>query len=153
MPFPPLLHRTSGPDVTTVSTGVFAVHLSRLLFFAPCVRIGFHLCQTVDAYLCPSGRNGDYCGGSGVPTHRRCFLLWHRHLVLLYGYYRAIRMPGMSVVLTVLSLGTRVVLSYWLASIPKIGVTGIWWSIPIGWLIADVVGIWCYRYVKGVRGS
>ena len=26
-------------------------------------------------------------------------------------------------------------------------------SIPIGWLIADVVGIWCYRYVKGVRGS
>ena len=32
-PFPPLLHRTSGPDVTTVSTGVFAVHLSRLLFF------------------------------------------------------------------------------------------------------------------------
>ena len=35
----------------------------------------------------------------------------------------------------------------------EIGVTGIWWSIPIGWLIADVVGIWCYRYVKGVRGS
>ena len=33
--------------------------------------------------------------------------------------------------------GTRVVLSYWLASIPEIGVTGIWWSIPIGWLIAD----------------
>lgn len=62
-------------------------------------------------------------------------------------------MPDMSVVLTVLSLGTRVVLSYWLASIPEIGVTGIWWSIPIGWLIADVVGIWCYRYVKRVRGS
>lgn len=74
-------------------------------------------------------------------------------LFLLYGYYRAIRMPGMSVVLTVLSLGTRVVLSYWLASMPEVGVTGIWWSIPIGWLIADVVGIWCYRYVKGVRGS
>lgn len=69
-------------------------------------------------------------------------------LFLLYGYYRAIRMPGMSVVLTVLSLGTRVVLSYWLASIPEIGVTGIWWSIPIGWLIADVVGIWYYRYKK-----
>ena len=49
--------------------------------------------------------------------------------------------------------GTRVVLSYWLASMPEVGVTGIWWSIPIGWLIADVVGIWCYRYVKGVRGS
>ena len=60
-------------------------------------------------------------------------------LFLLYGYYRAIRMPGMSVVLTILSLGTRVVLSYWLASIPSIGVTGIWWSIPIGWFLADLV--------------
>ena len=69
-------------------------------------------------------------------------------LFLLYGYYRAIRMPGMSVVLTVLSLGTRVVLSYWLASMPEIGVTGIWWSIPIGWLIADVTGICYYRYRK-----
>ena len=67
-------------------------------------------------------------------------------LFLLYGYYRAIRMPGMSVVLTILSLGTRVVLSYWLASIPTIGVTGIWWSIPIGWFLADLVGIAYYRY-------
>lgn len=69
-------------------------------------------------------------------------------LFLLYGYYRAIRMPGMSVVLTILSLGTRVVLSYWLASMPEVWVTGVWWSIPIGWLIADVVGIWYYRYKK-----
>ena len=69
-------------------------------------------------------------------------------LFLLYGYYRAIRMPGMSVVLTILSLGTRVVLSYWLASIPTIGVTGIWWSIPIGWFLADLAGITYYRYRK-----
>ena len=69
-------------------------------------------------------------------------------LFLLYGYYRAIRMPGMSVVLTILSLGTRVVLSYWLASIPSIGVTGIWWSIPIGWFLADLAGIADYRYRK-----
>ena len=69
-------------------------------------------------------------------------------LFLLYGYYRAIRMPGMSVVLTILSLGTRVVLSYWLASIPSIGVTGIWWSIPIGWFLADLAGIAYYHYRK-----
>ena len=67
-------------------------------------------------------------------------------LFLLYGYYRAIRMPGMSVVLTVISLGTRVVLSYVLASIPSIGVAGIWWSIPIGWLLADAVGMLYYKY-------
>ena len=67
-------------------------------------------------------------------------------LFLLYSYYRAIRMPGMSVVLTVISLGTRVVLSYVLASIPSIGVAGIWWSIPIGWLLADAVGMLYYKY-------
>ena len=74
-------------------------------------------------------------------------------LFLLYGYYRAIRMPGMSVVLTILSLGTRVVLSYWLASIPSIGVTGIWWSIPIGWFLADLAGIAydCYRKYAASR--
>ncbi len=69
-------------------------------------------------------------------------------LFLLYGYYRAIRMPGMSVVLTVVSLGTRVALSYELAAIPSIGVTGIWWSIPIGWFIADMIGIIYYKYKK-----
>ena len=37
-------------------------------------------------------------------------------LFLLYGYYRAIRMPGMSVVLTVLSLGLRVALAYALSA-------------------------------------
>ena len=42
---------------------------------------GVRVCRATDAYLCPSGRDGDYCGGNGVPTHRRCFLLWHRHLV------------------------------------------------------------------------
>lgn len=66
-------------------------------------------------------------------------------LFLLYGYYRSVRMPGMSVVLTVLSLGTRVALSYALASLPAVGVTGIWWSIPIGWFIADLVGIAYYK--------
>ena len=131
MPFSTFIAQNFGAGrYDRIHQGVRSAFVTAVVF-APCVRIGFHLCQTVDAYLCPSGRNGDYCGGSGVPTHRRCFLLWHRHLVLLYGYYRAIRMPGMSVVLTVLSLGTRVVLSYWLASIPEIGVTGIWWSIPI----------------------
>ena len=60
-------------------------------------------------------------------------------LFLLYGYYRAIKKAGMSVVLTVLSLGTRVLLAYILSS--QIGVIGIWMAIPIGWAIADVFGL------------
>lgn len=65
-------------------------------------------------------------------------------LFLLYGLYRALGRPAISVVLTVISLGTRVALSYFLSSIPAIGVTGIWWSIPVGWALADAVGLLLY---------
>ena len=61
-------------------------------------------------------------------------------LFLLYGLYRALGNPGMSVVLTVMSLGTRVALAYALSAIPLLGVVGIWWSIPIGWFLADALG-------------
>lgn len=65
-------------------------------------------------------------------------------LFLLYGYYRAVKMPGMSVILTILSLGTRVLLAYMLSAIPAIGVTGIWISVPVGWALADLAGVWYY---------
>ena len=65
-------------------------------------------------------------------------------LFLLYGFFRAIEKPGVSLILTIVSLGTRVVLSYSLARIPVIGVKGIWWSIPIGWILADGVGFFYY---------
>lgn len=61
-------------------------------------------------------------------------------LFLLYGYYRGVQRAEMSLVLTVISLGTRVVLSYMLAPHTGLGVNAIWWSIPIGWILADVVG-------------
>ena len=63
-------------------------------------------------------------------------------LFLLYGLYRGLGRPGMSVVLTVVSLGTRVVLAYILAG--PVGVTGIWWAVPIGWVLADLVGLVYY---------
>lgn len=69
-------------------------------------------------------------------------------LFLLYGLYRALGRPGMSVVLTVFSLGTRVALAYILSSIPALGVTGIWWSVPIGWALADIVGLVYYKKNK-----
>lgn len=65
-------------------------------------------------------------------------------LFLLYGLYRALGKPGMSVVLTVVSLGIRVALAYALAPIPLFGVVGIWWSVPIGWLLADALGLIYY---------
>ena len=65
-------------------------------------------------------------------------------LFLLYGFYRGLGRSTMSIVLTVISLGSRVLLAYTLSALPSIGMTGIWWAIPIGWFLADVVGFWHY---------
>lgn len=69
-------------------------------------------------------------------------------LFLLYGLYRGIGKPQFSIVLTVISLGTRVLLAYMLSAVPAIGTLGIWWAIPIGWLLADVTGFVYYRFMK-----
>lgn len=61
------------------------------------------------------------------------------YLFLFYGLFRGRGQPGVSIVLTILSLGSRVGLSYLLA--PVFGVSAIWWSIPAGWLLADAVGV------------
>ena len=58
-------------------------------------------------------------------------------LFLLYGYFRAVAQPRISLLLTVISLGTRVLLAYSCA--PWFGVEAIWWAIPIGWALADLV--------------
>lgn len=69
-------------------------------------------------------------------------------LFLLYGLYRALGKPGMSVALTAISLGIRVTLAHALSAVPMIGVIGIWWSVPIGWAMADTVGILYYIFRK-----
>ena len=71
-------------------------------------------------------------------------------LFLFYGLYRAVKMPEISIVLTVISLGTRVLLAYVLSAVPEIGVRGIWAAIPIGWILADVAGWLYYRRHKDV---
>lgn len=69
-------------------------------------------------------------------------------LFLLYGLYRALGKPGVSVALTAISLGIRVTLAHALSAVPMIGVIGIWWSVPIGWAMADTVGILYYIFRK-----
>ena len=59
-------------------------------------------------------------------------------LFLLYGYFRAVERPRISLLLTVISLGTRVALAYALA--PSFGVDAIWWAVPVGWALADIMG-------------
>lgn len=65
-------------------------------------------------------------------------------LFLLYATYRGLERAGMSIVLTVISLGLRVALAYWLA--PSWGLDAVWWSIPIGWAAADVTGLMALKH-------
>lgn len=64
-------------------------------------------------------------------------------LFLLYGWFRGIGRPGVSLVLTVISLGTRVLVSYSLSGF--LGPVIIWFSIPLGWILADIAG---FIYMK-----
>lgn len=68
-------------------------------------------------------------------------------LFLLYGLYRAIERPAMSLVLTIVSLGTRVALAYLFAPHTPLGVSAIWWAIPIGWVLADLTGLIYYQKI------
>lgn len=68
------------------------------------------------------------------------------YLFMLYGLYRGRGQVLMSIILTIISLGTRVALAFWLSKV--IGVIGIWWSIPIGWFLADSVGFVYYLLTK-----
>lgn len=68
-------------------------------------------------------------------------------LFLLYAVYRGLEKAGMSIVLTVISLGLRVALAYLLT--PVWGLDAIWWAIPIGWAVADAVGFFGLKRALG----
>lgn len=74
-------------------------------------------------------------------------------LFLLYGLYRGMEKPVMSLVLTVISLGTRVALAYLLAPMPQFGVNAIWWAISVGWILADLTGFVYYLRIRKNIGS
>ena len=86
--------------------------------------------------------------GTGYLRVEGAFYALIGFLFLFYGLYRAVGKPGMSFILTIISLGTRVLLSYTISNIPNFGVYGIWWSVPIGWLLADIVGAIYYMKKK-----
>lgn len=118
-----------------------------LLVFLFCLTVSGAVCafapELMGLFLQPGQEEVVRIGAEYLRMEGACYL-GIGVLFLLYGYYRAVAKPGMSILLTVVSLGTRVVLAYLLAPLPQIGVTGIWAAVPIGWLLADVIGIWYY---------
>lgn len=70
-------------------------------------------------------------------------------LFLFYGLYRGLGKIKISILLTVISLGTRVFLAYSLA--PVVGLTAIWAAIPIGWFLADLTGFGLYHHYQTTK--
>lgn len=119
-----------------VVTTLFALTVSVLVFW---------LSPWLMSFFVPEGESEIIAIGVEYLRIEGSFYVGIGYLFLLYGLYRAVALPSMSVVLTVVSLGTRVALAYALAAIPSVGYTGIWWSVPIGWALADITGLWYYR--------
>ncbi len=129
--------------------------LAAVLVFCLCISLGVCLFARplMGAFVSKDGAQAGEIVATGVHYLRiegACYV-GIGMLFLLYGFYRAVRRPGMSVALTVISLGTRVALAYLLSAIPWIGVTGIWISVPVGWALADAAGAWHYmrKHKKG----
>ena len=121
MRFPLLWHRITGPEnrsgsgkvqeVGAARTGFCLVISASVFVFAKQLLLIF--VQPYETEILAVGIQ--YLRIEGV------FYFGIGFLFLFYGYYRAVRKPGMSVVLTVISLGTRVVLAYVLSAVPQIG--------------------------------
>ena len=81
--------------------------------------------------------------GSDYLRIEGAFYILIGYLFLFYGIFRALKTPSISLLLTIISLGLRVLLAALLSKLP-IGEIGIWMSIPIGWAIADAAGFIFY---------
>ncbi len=122
--------------------GTFSVLVSILIFIFSSSLMGFFVAaDETDVIRIGVGylhTEGSFYIGIGI-------------LFLLYGYCRGIRRPEWSIILTVISLGTRVLLSYTLA--PFFGEKAVWWSIVTGWLPADALGLYAIRKVQYKEGE
>lgn len=125
-----------GTHVSFLTSAVFCLIISAFIFVFAEVLMGLFIDASETAIIAEGARylriEGAMYVGIGI-------------LFLWYGYFRGIGKPQISLVLTILSLGTRVALSYALAPHTPLGVVAIWCSIPIGWLLADVAGLLFYR--------
>ncbi|MCU0105524.1 MATE family efflux transporter [Acholeplasma vituli] len=66
------------------------------------------------------------------------------YLFIFYALFRGLAQVKISIILTIISLLTRVVLAYSFVYF-GLGVESIFFSIPIGWFLADIVGFYLYR--------
>lgn len=136
-------------ETERIRKGIRVAVMTSVIFGAVISACVFVFAEPLMALFIDSGETAVIAEGVRYLRIEGAFYYLIGILFLLYGLYRALGRPGMSVVLTVVSLGTRVVLAYALAALPAVGVVGIWWSVPIGWFLADALGAIYYAGHKG----
>lgn len=131
-------------QVSRIRSGLRGAILTSLGFCVTISGIVFAFADKLMALFVERGETEIILEGARYLRIEGAFYFGIGCLFLLYGLYRALGRPGMSVILTVISLGTRVALAYILSAVPTFGVCGIWWSVPIGWILTDIVGVLYY---------
>ena len=124
----------AGMKVAFMLATVFGLIISLIIFIFP----SFFMSIFIDP-----GDTALIAIGSEYLRIEGAFYILIGYLFLFYGIFRALKTPAISLVLTIISLGLRVLLAALLSN-PPLGETGIWMSIPIGWALADAAGILFY---------
>ncbi|WP_353097597.1 MATE family efflux transporter [Tissierella praeacuta] len=66
-------------------------------------------------------------------------------IVMFYGFFRGLGAIKISILMTIVSQGLRVLLAYSFA--PIRGFSGVCWAIVVGWLLSDLLGFYMYKKV------
>jgi len=66
-------------------------------------------------------------------------------IVMFYGFFRGLGAIKISILMTIVSQGLRVLLAYSFA--PTLGFSGICWAIVVGWFLSDLLGFYMYKKV------
>jgi len=66
-------------------------------------------------------------------------------IVMFYGFFRGLGAIKISILMTIVSQGLRVLLAYSFAS--TLGFSGICWAIVVGWFLSDILGFYMYKKV------
>jgi len=72
-------------------------------------------------------------------------------IVMFYGFFRGLGEIKISILMTVVSQGLRLLLAYSFAPIK--GFSGVCWAIVIGWLLSDLLGFIMYKKVMFQKDS
>ena len=66
-------------------------------------------------------------------------------IVMFYGFFRGLGEIKISILMTIVSQGLRLLLAYLFAPIK--GFSGVCWAIVIGWFLSDLLGFYMYNKV------